>query len=88
MQELNWDKGTPTKAGMYFVAVEFGPAAGAYDFVEWDGSNWVMNTKGDVIAFVDIGSFIQQVSIKWPGEDKLDYKKGNLSSDDELWEEV
>lgn len=76
MQVIEWKDGTPSLEGLYFVAVQMGPAAGCYDFANWNGTSWEKNIEGDVVAFCDAGSFIQQVSIKWPFADsvKLDIK--------------
>ncbi|EKM16322.1 TPA: hypothetical protein ACOJRH_004605 [Vibrio harveyi] len=55
--ELNWEKGLPSFVGMYFVAVKLGPAAGVYDFAQWNGSAWELQIEGDIIAYVDIQEF-------------------------------
>ncbi len=88
MQKINWKEGVPTKLGMYFVAVELGSAAGVYDFAEWNGDSWEANVKGDVVAYIDIGSFICELSIEWPFEDKVDYQPKRKSDDEEPWSEV
>lgn len=88
MQELNWEKGIPDKEGMYFVAVELGPAAGVFDFAEWTDNTWCKNVHGEVVAFIDVGSLINQLSIKWPIADNLDYEIKKLSDEDEPWSEV
>ncbi|WP_444916367.1 hypothetical protein [Microbulbifer sp. JMSA003] len=76
MQEIEWKDGNPSLEGLYFVAVKMGPAAGCYDFANWNGVSWEKSIEGSVIAFCDIGSFIQQISIKWPFADNvnIDFK--------------
>ena len=88
MQKLNWKQGNPTELGMYFVAVELGRAAGVFDFVEWNGDAWEDCMQGDVVAFIDVGSFISQLSIDWPFVDKINYQSDRIFDGEDPWIEV
>ncbi|WP_250156208.1 hypothetical protein [Vibrio alginolyticus] len=86
--ELNWEKGLPSFVGMYFVAVKLGPAAGVYDFAQWNGSAWELQIEGDIIAYVDIQEFKNSLDIKWPEDVGIERELQQLSEDDsELWSE-
>lgn len=88
MQEIQWQDGVPSLEGLYFVAVQMGPAAGCYDFADWNGGAWEKNVEGDVVAFCDVGSFIQQISIKWPFGSDSDLSGISPLSDESDFEEV
>ncbi|WP_254619924.1 hypothetical protein [Vibrio metschnikovii] len=86
--ELNWKKEQPSFVGLYFVAVKLGPAAGVYDFAEWNGSAWELQIEGDIIAYVDIQEFKNSLDIKWPEDVVIKRDAKKLPEDDsELWEE-
>ncbi len=86
--ELNWKAGNPDETGLHFVAVKLGPAAGTYDFLEWDGTHWVSDTQSEVIAYITIQELKNSLDIKWPGDESADYETRTLSGDDsELWSE-
>ncbi|WP_308366435.1 MULTISPECIES: hypothetical protein [unclassified Microbulbifer] len=88
MQEIEWKEGVPSLEGLYFIAVRMGPAAGCYDFANWNGSSWEKNIEGDVVAFCDAGSFIQQISIKWPFADNTELSSEPKSGNGTEFEEV
>lgn len=79
MIELNWRTGMPTEAGMYFVAAELGPAAGVFDFMEWDGAKWDKYPTVEVIGYLGLHEFKDQLSIKWPRESGVSYERQALS---------
>ena len=86
--ELNWKTGNPPETGLHFVAIKLGPAAGVYDFMEWDGTHWVSDTQSEVIAYVTIQELKNSLDIKWPDDDSKEYEAKNLPNDDsELWSE-
>ncbi|CAH1531033.1 conserved hypothetical protein [Vibrio harveyi] len=86
--ELNWEKGLPSFVGMCFVAVKLGPAAGVYDFAQWNGSAWELQIEGDIIAYVDIQEFKNSLDIKWPEDVFIQRELQQLSEDDsDLWSE-
>jgi len=64
------------------------PAAGCYDFANWNGTSWEKNIEGDVVAFCDAGSFIQQISIKWPFAGNVELKAKPISGGESEFEEV
>lgn len=87
--ELNWKEGSPSLIGLYFVAVKMGPAAGVYDFVQWNGSDWDILISGDIIGYVDIQELKNSLNIKWPESDNVPRARCQLPEDDsDLWTEV
>lgn len=86
--ELNWQKKLPSLVGLYFVAIKLGPVAGVYDFAQWNGTEWELQTEGEVMGYVDIQEFKNSLDIKWPGE-PVRVNSGQKSSGDnsELWSE-
>ncbi len=73
--------------GLYFVAVQYGPGAGVFDFATWNGRTWVLKTEGNVVAFMEAQSFKNQLDIQWPSAEVESYsaKSGEI---DDSWEEV
>ena len=84
---LNWCSGKPNLTGLYFVAVKYGEAAGEFQFAEWNSENWELQTKGEVIAYIDIQSFKNQLNIQWPEVVQI-VSESSKSIDGSLWEEV
>ena len=86
--ELKWSKGKPSEIGLYFVAVQYGDAAGVFDFIAWDGENWDCNSNENVIAYLSLQDFKNQLDIKWPVSETVEYSSQKLPRDDDLWSEV
>jgi hypothetical protein len=87
--ELKWAEGKPKEVGLYFVAVQYGEAAGSFDFVNWDGGNWDSEQAESIIAFLSLQDFKNQLNIKWPAEETIQYIGEKLSeNDDDLWSEA
>ncbi|WNO08881.1 hypothetical protein [Teredinibacter sp. KSP-S5-2] len=63
---LDWDYGTPTLEGLYYAAVKHGEGAGFLEFIEWRNCKWELTNGGEVVAFIDIESFTNQLRIQWP----------------------
>ncbi|WP_018691994.1 hypothetical protein [Algicola sagamiensis] len=87
--QIDWNKGTPENPGYYFVAFKAGPAAGYFDFLEWDGERWDTNTVGEVIGFIPALELKKYINIAWPEPDpETGYKKESFPDDEEdSWEE-
>lgn len=68
MLELNWNIGTPTEEGTYFVAAEYGPGTGMYEIMDWINGKWDCYPTINVIAYLSWDEFKRQLNIKWPGE--------------------
>ena len=86
---LDWERGTPKLTGLYFVAIQYGVGAGVFDFIEWNGNSWAIENNGEVVAFIDIQSFMKQFSIKWPSVATQPFSKSKPASyEGEPWEEV
>ncbi|WP_018691526.1 hypothetical protein [Algicola sagamiensis] len=81
--KIDWETGTPERAGLYFVAFKLGPLAGNFDYLDWDGQRWVTEQKGDVIAFVDAYKLSKIFNIEWPEPDpEIDYKPKDDGEED------
>lgn len=84
---LNWRIGEPELVGLYFVAVKYGEGAGEFQFVEWNGSSWALEANSHVLAFIDIQSFKNQLSVKWPDSEKAECNSRKVT-ESAPWEEV
>lgn len=87
--ELDWKTGVPAEVGLYFVALQYGEAAGVFDFLNWDGKQWCFDNPGVVVAYVTLQDFKNSLDIKWPFDETLNYQRKILpEDDDELWSEA
>ena len=82
---LDWKHGEPELSGLYFVAVKYGESAGAYDFIEWNGRAWELESDVEIVGYLDIQDFKKQLNIRWPSPEK---KMKKTVSDDEPWSEA
>lgn len=68
MMELNWNRGTPTVVGTYFVAAEYAPGTGMFEIMDWVGDKWDCHSTIKVVAYLAWDEFKQQLDLKWPGD--------------------
>jgi hypothetical protein len=86
--ELNWKTGNPSETGLHFVATKLGPAAGVFDFLEWDGTRWLSDSPSEVVAYATLQELKNSLDIKWPGNETVEYESKTLpDNDSELWSE-
>ncbi|MFS1523939.1 hypothetical protein ACL7TT_07470 [Microbulbifer sp. 2304DJ12-6] len=79
---LNWRYGVPELSGMYFAAVKYGESAGSFEFINWNESSWDIDSGKEVVAFMELHEFKNQLSIQWPAEHKKQSTAGSESGSD------
>jgi hypothetical protein len=90
MNKLHWEKSTPKEIGLHFAAVKYGEGAGMFEFVEWDGRQWLTHNDGTVIAFTTLQGLLNDIAIEWPEPDPdfiINRTRKKWGKDDP-WEEI
>ncbi|WP_409423557.1 MULTISPECIES: hypothetical protein [unclassified Pseudoalteromonas] len=89
MKNINWFTDEPSEIGLHFVAVKYGEGAGTFDFIEWNGTEWLTEYEGEVIAYTTLEGLIRDSDIAWPEEIKEVTTKTDSNLDtSSLWEEM
>ncbi len=88
MLELKWRTSTRMEAGLYFVAAEYGPATGVFDFIEWDGEKWDTYPTVEIIGYLGLHEFKDQLTIKWPREVSIAHVRQALTDEDMDYKEM
>ena len=88
---VKWNDGTPIDAGVYLVAVRHITGFGSYDYLYWDGKQWLDDTTPNVTGWAVATDILNQIDADWPEGDKKadlefeEYRKkhgGKASEDD------
>ncbi|MGO3346123.1 MAG: hypothetical protein ACTIM4_12770 [Marinomonas sp.] len=70
---VHWNEAEdPTQPGLYFVASRDKTGFGSYDFIEWNGEEWLKAESINIIGWVAIGDFLKNIEAGWPASDNLD----------------
>ncbi|TMN98285.1 hypothetical protein [Pseudoalteromonas sp. S558] len=89
MKNINWFTDEPSEIGLHFVAVKYGEGAGTFDFIEWNGTKWLTEYEGEVIAYTTLEGLIRDSDIAWPEEIKEVTTKTDSNLDtSSLWKEI
>jgi hypothetical protein len=90
MSKINWNKDKPNEIGTHFVAIKYGEGAGTFDFVEWDGNQWITEFEGNVIAYLTLEELVKNIPFEWPeSSNNIPEKSKPLSNKSEnMWEEM
>ncbi|WP_193156400.1 hypothetical protein [Pseudoalteromonas aliena] len=62
----------PVQPGLYFVASRYKTGFGSYDYLNWDGENWLKADSIKVVGWVSLGDFLGLIDAGWPASDDSD----------------
>ena len=62
---VKWNDGTPIDAGVYLVAVRHITGFGSYDYLYWDGKQWLDDTIPNVTGWAVATDILNQIDAIW-----------------------
>ncbi|KAA1166989.1 MULTISPECIES: hypothetical protein [Pseudoalteromonas] len=61
----------PVQPGLYFVASRYKTGFGSYDYMDWDGEQWLKDESITVVGWVALCDFLKLIDAGWPlGDDE------------------
>lgn len=72
INNVEWQnpKQEPPYVSQYFVAAKYPNGLGAYDLLEWNGEDWIIDYTAEVVGWVTMTDFMASIKAGWPDWDQ------------------